>query len=315
MDLSTCSSFRCTCLEANPQVHHSGLQYGGGAALVGHLCIFFSGYGNYNTATEAVFIFDTKKILWKKVRIKRQQSCFGKMKVQFLANDILYALNWQGPAACVLLTLDLIHMDHWTVIDTKDVPMISSGSGACFVERRNEVILWGGRIGPFKPVVYELKRNAWTFPTTTGKMPPNRQNHALCSTGTFVFIVGGRSALNTHLDLHMLNVEAKPFVWSTPTIEGYVPKPGYQFQAVCTDQRIFVYGGATRASEFDVFCIKTQRWYERVDTEPKEGQFRFYPDWKIGNYEYAAVNSSEKIWIFGGNKVPVQYPLEIVPVL
>ena len=314
--LSTCSAFKGRVIETNRAVIDGTWQYGNGAVVVGHRCIVFSGYASYEVATQAVFVFDTKRLEWNEAKVKTETVAYGRVKMQFVQSDVLYAYIGSNNFTLLALDLplDLLDINEWRHVNPGNAPDPGFGTAGCFVERRNEGFVWGGgdRVRA-DPWMFSVKTKRWYSPRTIGRAPEERHNHSICSTGNQVFIIGGTGRRINSLDLHVLSLEIAPFQWSSASIPEYSPPRRYLFQATCTESRIFVYGGYQGESCFDVFSIKARRWYKGVEGLASEGQVKFDTNWNSGTSENAAVLTSGSLWIFGGFQLVANTPLRITP--
>lgn len=302
MDLTTCSSFKGKILRAGWNPFGRGKHFGHGAVQVGHRCFIVGGYSRHETS---VYVYDVQKETWFQLKPSNHRLAFGRVKAIFTVADLLYAYVWQerGPRNYALVTYDLVEMSDWYVVDAKRSPNLRYGVSGCFVERRGEAVITSPRShsSPGTVMVYRVAEKSWYQPQVKGAPPLLDMNHSTCSTGSSVFAMGNSGGA-PRMCLFLLDVTRLPFVWSMPVGGDYQPCNRYLFQASCTVNRIFVYGGYSGVRSFDVYSIPEKRWLTK---------FRMDNEWTAGTSENAVVQSSERLLIFGGFELPAHTPLEI----
>lgn len=326
MDAEKSTSFKCIKLTPRGNPFGVNYHYGIGAILVGHRCLIFGGYKHHHNRVPArfVYVYDTNTNSWGSVEPNNYALSFGQVKMSFLVEDSMFSYTWHEQKRIYqFANLNVVSLEEWALVNAKNMPRVSVGTAGCYVECRNEAILFGG--GTSTEVhVFKVESRSWYIPDTKGHPPLPRENHALCSTRNVVFVAGGTiirgrqdSPATKMLDLHLLTIEKRSFTWSHPRIEaslsgGYMPKRRYLFSMTCVQNRVFVFGGYAGKSAFDVYSIKSNQWFTRVvDDDPSDPIISFAGNWSLGTKEHAAVQTPQKLWIFGGFDLPPQTPLLI----
>ena len=303
MDLTTCSSFKARRLHPDQNPFGGNALRGIGSILVGHKCFIF---GGLQEEPVMLHIYDRKKNNWSSKQILRNRLAHGQVKMAFTVSDTLFAyVRHYMDRVYYLMTLDLVTPEHWDLVPSNYMPSLTFGVSGCFVERRGEGIVTtpDRSLQPTVVVAFRVEDNVWYSPRVKGKTPRLAVDHSSCATGYQVFVTGEDPSLN-RLNLHVLNVTALPFVWSTPVGGSYFPQKRYLFQSSCTVNRIFVYGGFNGKKCFDVYSIREQCWLKNVE---------FDTDWEDGTGNNAVVQTSEVIIVFGGLGLPARTPLVITP--
>ena len=303
MDLTTCSSFKARRLKPDQNPFRESFLCGIGAVLVGNKCFVFGGNSEEPTL---IYIYDSQKNSWTSKHVSRDTVTYGQVKMSFTVDDTLFAYVRQYiDRVYYLVNLDLVNPDSWDVVQAQATPNLTFGVSDCYVERRGEAVVTTPYVGltPTTVVVYRVNGKSWYSPRVKGKNPMLAADHSSCASGLTVFVMGENRYVD-RLNLHVLDVTALPFVWSTPETGCYFPKKRYLFGTSCTVNRIFVYGGFNGKTSFDVYSISDQRWLENLE---------FDTDWESGTADNAVVQTAEKIIVFAGLRLPARTPLEITP--
>ena len=327
MDLEDSTSFKCEKLlpEGNP--FRVNYHYGIGAVQLGHRCIIFGGYKHHHNRVPAqyVYIYDTVTNSWTCAKPDNFALSFGQVKMSFVVEDAMFSYTWhEHKRVYQFANLDVVGMDEWSIVKDRNQPRVAIGTAGCYVELRNEAILFGGGCSTAVHV-FGVEDKAWYTPETKGSAPLPRENHALCSNHNVVYVAGGtifrrdpETPSMKMLDLHLLTIESETFTWSSPTVgangtSGYLPRRRYLFTMTCVRNRVFVFGGYAGKSAFDVYSIKSNQWFTRniPEDDPEEPVITFAGNWSLGTKEHAAVQTPDKLWIFGGFDLPPQTPLLI----
>ena len=318
MALSTCERFKCTAHLRGLELFGENYQYGHGAVLVGHKCLVFGGYADYKDATKRVYVFDTKTGAWDFVHVSQQPLAFGTSRIEFILRDVLTVYIFTEPdKRYSLLELDLVEMEEWNLVEDRASPRLGEGTAGCFFESRNEMVAFGGRDTGTEVFRYSVDRKVWLTAKTSGFPPNPRANHATCSSGLVMFVIGGSlNGTNMQtLDMHALNVARLPFTWSTPKYGTFRPPRRFLFHASYIGDRIILYGGFNKTRHFCFYSIKERRWFEGVrrNVEYPDRQVRFESNWSSGTSAYAVAHTNEKMWLFGGFEMKQKWHLEIEP--
>ena len=303
MDLTRCSSFKARLLYPRGNPFENDRIYGIGAVLVGHRCYIFGGYSEVEVK---LYIFDTSSNSWASSAVLNSKTVCGQVRVHFMVADILFAfVLGNNSHVYELVTLDLLEPSEWRSVDSTKPPAFPPGVSGCFVERRGETLVTYQKDRTLRTGVEVLRidSHSWYTPTIKGTPPLLERNHCSCAIGYQVFAMGQYHEVD-HLCLSILDVTALPFVWSTPIGGTYFPRKRFLFQASCTVNRIFLYGGFDGEASFDVFSIKDEKWLSSVP---------FKTNWSAGTSENAVVQTSNKLIVFGGFQLPARNPLEISP--
>lgn len=315
MDLDDCRALRCRRMVPNKNPFEVRRHYGIGAVLFGHKCLIFGGYKGFKTPARFVYVYNTVSNSWKKLEAANYGLVFGRVKMAFVLDDSLIAYVWHKMKhAYNLVNLNLVLLSEWQSVHQKDPPKIGIGTAGCYIEARNEAVVVGGKGGPKLLVyVYVVAASSWYRPEVKGKAPNRRMNHAVCSSGSNMFVVGGTHLSlrdDFKLDLHILTMRGREFVWSSPKIPGYAPRDRYLFQATSSGKRIFVYGGYNGVTSFDFYDIAENRW-RSAGGSGKENGVKYITNWSKGTSEYASVQTRQTLWIFGGFQLDPYTPLKI----
>lgn len=322
MDLDTCNALLCERRIPDNNPFEVDKHYGLGLVLCGHKCIVFGGYKAYRTPARFLYIYDTVKNSWKSVMTANHDIAYGRVKMSFIYNDKLIAYIWhEKKGKYNLSAIDLVHYRVWQGLATSNPPNIGSGTAGCYIERRKEAIVLGGKGSlDFNVHVYNLKTGNWYEPRVTGEEPQLRMNHAVCATGSKMFVLGGTilggktyRRYNPNLDLHILTMLQTSFTWSSPVVQGYAPSNRFLFQATCTENRVFVYGGYNGTESFDVYEVDKNRW-RKAGGGPESNGIGYTTNWYSGTSENAAVQTGKELWIFGGFQLEPHTPLRITGV-
>lgn len=321
MDLDTCISLRAKLRLPKSNPYSVSRNYGLGAVAVGHKCFVFGGYQSAGLQRPScyVFIYDTVQNDWTAAETANSEVVYGRVKMSFIEEDVLYVYSWhENRRKYFFAQLDLVEPKEWLPVDSTELPLMESGTQGCYVESRREGVVIDTPIHSKKfveVVVYKLGNKSWYRPLTTGKPPWGRINHALCSFGNRLFVLGGTMLQKPtgQLDLHILTMVSTRFSWSSPTFKGYTPRRRYLFQATCTANRLFIYGGFNDCSCFEVYSIPDRRWHKLSGRSGGTSEIEFASDWTSGTSENAAVQTANKLWVFGGFQLPVKSPLLIEP--
>lgn len=319
MNLDNCIALQCRkCIPANNPFNVQ-LHYGIGAVLVGHKCFIFGGYKHLGVRVPAkfVYIYNIVDNLWTCVRPENFNISFGRVKMASVVDDNLVAYTWhERDARYNFSKLNLVDLDTWRLVEGKNSPNIGNGTSGCYIESRKEVILFGGVNKSTTLHVYSVERKSWYKVDPQGKPPFPRCNHASCSRGNRMFVVGGTVfGPISPLDIHIVTMRGRNFSWSSPKVSGYIPPSRYLFNVSCSSDRIFVYGGYGGARLFDFYSISENKWYTgKANTNvPPEHRFYFKTDWPQGTEEHAVVQNESSILIFGGFGVHPSTPLLVKP--
>ena len=320
MDLAHCSEFQGRRVASTGNPFNNNRQYGLGVVPVGHLFVLFGGYSERSIGgPRGIYVFDSTRCEWSSFPVVGQHVVVGRVKMHFVVDDTLFAYVWDDTKETyTFVTLNLVAMDAWRSVGAMSLPRTGMGTSGSFVERRKEALLFGGALGRSDLFVYSLSRKSWSTPQTAGEPPPSRHNHATCSVGYKLFVVGGLGIESQgNLDLHVLNMEGARFVWSNlKEPQGYVPCSRYLFAVSCNRARLFVYGGYGGEENFDVYSIQENRWFKAVQEQSQnssQNEVLFNTDWSQGTSEHGVVQMDEKLWIFGGFELPVRTPMVITP--
>ena len=316
-DLGSSLSFMGKLVEAQNDPFKRSVEYGVGAVVVGHQCLMFGGYSG-GGSKHRIYLYDRKKVEWTTVQPKNMHNRFGSIRMTFILDDILYACTWYQDANLhVFMALDLVAMEEWVPAGKDACPRTGFGTVGSFVEARNEGVLFGGESCSTDVYVYNVERSSWYSPKVSGAPPAPRRNHAACSFGHKLFILGGRLLEGRNslgLDLHVLTMQGERFVWSSPVVAGQTPRERFLFTAAAARGRIFVYGGFAGPMNFDVYSIKKNCWYLGSQSANEiEARIRFTNEYKKGNANNAMVVADGKLIVLGGNSLPAKTPLEIEP--
>ena len=320
-DLGTSFSFRGKLVNASNDPFQSGVEYGAGAVLVGHKYLMFGGY-NRSVGKHRVYIFDRVTNEWSTVLPQNVHNRFGSIRMTFIEGDVLYACTWYGRnRKHVFMALDMLSMEEWVPAGVNVCPNTGFGTSGSYIEARNEGVLFGGEKCGTEIFVYSVERSSWYSPKVTGTPPAPRRDHATCSIGLQMFVLGGRQVGGRNfgsLDLHVLSMEGARFLWSTPVSSGQAPRARNLFPALCVSGRIFVYGGYgvyDVARCFEVYSLKENRWYNGTSdvTTEQEGIVHFMSDLEEVNANCTALVADDKLIVLGGNRLQPKTPLEITP--
>ena len=292
--------------------------YGIGAVLVGHRCVVF---GGYHSLRQEFWVYDIAKRSWKQYAPINHDKLYGRVRMAFMVDDVLYVYLWSPiRKRYSFLTLDLVCMEEWIVERESSHMRMRFGTSGSYVECRNEGVLFGGEINSTEVLVYNVERASWYCPKTTGSPPSPRFNHTTCSYGRHMFVLGGiriSSRPATGLELYSLDMDGTRFTWSTPKVGGYLPQGRYLFSAACISERIFVFGGYSGHTSFDIYSFEHKCWrkgYYEEASGKVEG-FRFKCDWIIGTSDHAMVLTPQNLVVFGGFQLPIGTPLHITPLV
>jgi len=145
----------------------------------------------------------------------------------------------------------------------------------------------------------------WTSPATNGESPAGRFGHSAVMDGTGkMWIFGGRpsSSSSSFLDdVHVLDTQATPPTWTSPTTSGDSPGARFGHSAVMDGTgKMWIFGGDRNGFLDDVFTLQTQvdppEWANQNLTNP------------LGRYGHTAViEANGKMWIFGGHNSTSSY--------
>lgn len=317
IDLDECTALYCKRCFPGRNPFSVDRHYGLAAVLLGHQCLLVGGYKRKRMPAKYVYVYNTRKNSWAKVHVRNYDLVFGRVRMAFVCGDKLIAYVWLVEhKRYSLVILDLILFGEWRSWETAEHPQIGMGAAGCYVEERNEAIVLGGKPAKqertFAIHVFSVARAVWYHPYAQGKPPPIRRNHAVCTTGSKIFVVGGVVVGHNRdtIDLHILSVKASKFLWSSPNIPGYTPPDRYSFQITCSQNRVFVYGGYKNIRAFDFYDLKKNHW-RKAGGGIKSNGIAYTSEWTPGTSEHAAVQTPKAIWIFGGFQLPASTPLKI----
>ena len=316
MDLDECTSLSCKRLIplGNP-FKGVGKIYGFGVVLTGHRCYLYGGYKRIPNQGR-VYLYDIAQNAWSSIKPGNPDLAFGRVKLSFVADDILHAYIWHEIYGYYnFAMLDLIQCEEWRLVPDRDAPKIGTGTAGCYVEARKEAVLFGGSAPSEVEInVYRLQTQSWYSPRAKGQPPRRRWNHAVCTSGERMFVVGG-SILGGNrpatLDIHILTMVRAEFTWTSPVVPGFAPPRRYLFQATCSNDRVFVYGGYNGEHCFHIYSVTEEKWYLTDDSGPPEHTIPLRTPWLSGTSENGALQTPTKLWIFGGFQLPIVTPLVI----
>ena len=318
MDLSNCAGYRCTPYTRGTAVFGESWMYAHCAVLVGHKCIVVGGYSDKARVSKNIYILDTIQRIWSAFQVPSELLLYGSARMQFINADKFTVLVYPrslppSERLYCMLEIDLVLLDEWTVVQAKAVPRLREGTTGCLVEVINEAIVFGGSRGGTSVFRYQVDERRWIEAKTAGKPPSARQNHAMCASGTVVFVIGGSYERATVLDVHLLDVSHLPFRWSSPVVGTYTPSKSFLFHAACVGNRILVYGGFNKTNRLCVYLIKEERWLQGVNSPvvSHETEIAFHSDWRDGTSAHALAHTSKKVWIFGGFEMRSKTHLEL----
>ena len=319
MALDSCTSFKGEIIvpKFNPFLtaliadtcYHPGL----GAVLIGHKCFVFGGShsGYHVPPARYLYIFDTQKNVWTYGQVQNMAAVFGENQMAFVKDDKVVAYTRLDPGYSYgLATLDAPIADEWLLVDAKNAPNLRKGAAGCFVERRNEAMVFGL---PRNVAAWYLSVHVFSFLTSEwyraeaiGSPPSARESHAVCCEGTQVFVVGGRNIRGPHvafLDLYILATARKRLEWSSPKIDGYVPRCRQNFQVTSSHNRLFIFGGEMYSPGFDIFLIREKQWKQLNENAREPHQIPLKIDRLHSSQmkRYASAITTKALWIFGGD--------------
>ena len=321
-DLGTSFSFKGQLLKVDGNPFTNEFQYGVGAVLVGCKCLMFGGYSG-GGSKHRIYIYDRVQKAWTTTLPKNERNGrFGSIRLIFIVDDVLYALTWNDTIkGHDFMALDLVSMGEWVSVGTTECPNTGFGTNGSYIEKRKEGIVFGGESRRTDIFVYNVDRSSWYSPKVSGKPPVARRNHAACSTGQEMYVLGGERfragnyPIASSLDLHVLTMRGSRFTWSTPVTSGPDMQGRYLFPAVCASGRIFAYGGMSGHKCFSIYSIKQRRWYRASSDEADEqkGGVHLTTDLPAGNGNSALLVVDNKLLVLGGNRLKARTPMEISP--
>ena len=316
--LGTSFSFYGKVIRTKNNPFENGAEYGVGTMLVGHKCLMFGGY-NRSRDKHWVYVYDRVKKEWLVTMPANVHNWFGSIRMTFIVDDVLYACSWyQRHKRHVFMALNLVSMEEWVPVGKGLCPITGFGTRGSYIEARNEGVLFGGESRGTGVFVYNMERSSWYSPTVSGTPPTPRRNHATCSVGLKMFILGGEkfgASDNGTLDLHVLSMEGTRFVWSTPVTTGHASRTRRLFPATCASGRIFIFGGYGANTPFIVYSIKENHWYHGGSdmTSEEEGSIYYASELVEVNANGAMLVIHDKLLVFGGNALSPNTPVEITP--
>ncbi|CAG7724005.1 unnamed protein product [Allacma fusca] len=234
-------------------------RYGHTAVAYGRF-VYLWGGRNDNSACKILYRFDTKTHRWERppvngivpgardghsaVVIRNKMFIFGgyEESIGMFSQDV-HALD--------LETLT------WSFIPTAGVPPSFRDFHTATVYLDRYMFIFGGRGDEHGPlhtrkemycntlVCFDVERQEWFRPKTTGVSPVGRRSHSAFMHNGFMYIFGGYNGVSDEHFNDMFRYDPETGEWQQVTPFGHGPAPRRRQGCVVIDNRVFFFGGTS----------------------------------------------------------------------
>lgn len=238
----------------------------------GQLLYIFGGYGEDNTQTNKVHVFDTIARTWSEPDMQGTLPVPRDSHSCTTVGDKLYVFG--GTDGSVPLK-DLHVLDTstntWIAPFVRgDGPEAREGHSAALIGKR--LFIFGGSgksvdtpVEEYFDDLYILNTETmvWKRVATTGIPPAKRNSHTCVSWKNKIIVIGGEDTQNYYLsDVHMLDTDTLTWTKLVTTGELLPPRAGHT--TIALGKYLFVFGGFTDAEDlYDdlyMFDLETFNW-------------------------------------------------------
>ena len=239
------------------------------ATLVGHRVYVHGYFGSNAQSTRRLACYSLRHSVWKWYATDLPSL---KNHTTVLARDSLYVFS--GTTSSRFYSSDIRRVDlitkETTLVNTIGVrPPERMFGAADYLERTNELIVFGGRITRNSQAVLSnsvwvnrLEDGIWAEMVTKGESPSRRRSHASCCVANKLFVYGGLPANNELLcDLHVLDCSALPFTWTQLASNNGFRRGAPSLSYVAG--RLFLFGGFESTGS----CVRTLSTYSLRDNK------------------------------------------------
>ncbi|XP_021757170.1 rab9 effector protein with kelch motifs-like isoform X2 [Chenopodium quinoa] len=221
----------------------------------GKLLYVFGGYGQNNSQTNQVHVFDTDTQTWSEPAIKGTPPSPRDSHTCTTVGDNLFVFGG---------TDGMNPLGDLYILDTSSNTWISphvrgdgpqAREGHCASLVGEQLFIFGGcgkSVNHHTEVYYNdlhilnTKNFVWQCATTSGKPPAARDSHSCSSWKNKIVVIGGEDEHDYYLcDVHILDTDT--LVWRELNTSGQLLPPRAGHSTVAFGKHIFVFGGFTDA--------------------------------------------------------------------
>eukprot|EP01130_Rhizamoeba_saxonica_P018087 TRINITY_DN895_c0_g1_i4.p1 TRINITY_DN895_c0_g1~~TRINITY_DN895_c0_g1_i4.p1 ORF type:complete len:1176 (-),score=322.74 TRINITY_DN895_c0_g1_i4:66-3593(-) len=234
------------------------------------LCLLYGGYDGENYL-KSLFIFDTKRLKWSKIRTSRGSPIPVSGHSATIVDNIIYFFGGRNHDG-LLNTLSCLYLDtmEWVDIQCKgSVP--SPRRGHTTVSHGKDLYLYGGESNDDNYnefYRYNIESETWYKIQTFGDFPNNRYFHTACIYGDILVVFGG-------INENIIGRKSKNEIWENDWDLVYTCD-------VSKDHRVW----QKRFVAIGHSDISIERVYGHVAI-----------------FRKSAIHTSSKIFIFGGKQI------------
>ncbi|KAI3785649.1 hypothetical protein L1987_44773 [Smallanthus sonchifolius] len=262
------------------------IQTGGPGKRWGHTCnavrggqflYVFGGYGEDNTQTNKVHVYDTTTRTWSEPDMqgtlpvpRDSHSCTS-------VDDKLFVFGGTDGSIPLkdLHVLDTSTNTWMTPYVRGEGPEAREGHSAAFIGKR--LFIFGGCGKSFGTSVEEYfddlyilntETMVWKRVATTGIPPAKRNSHTCVSWKNKIIVIGGEDTQNYYMsDVQMLDTDT--LTWTKLITNGELLPPRAGHTTVALGKNLFVFGGFTDAEDlYDdlyMFDLETFKWTKVIN--------------------------------------------------
>ncbi|KAK9054443.1 hypothetical protein SSX86_025521 [Deinandra increscens subsp. villosa] len=238
----------------------------------GQLLYIFGGYGEDNTQTNKVHVYDTTTRTWSEPDMQGELPVPRDSHSCTTVGDKLFVFGGtDGKAPLKDLHILETSTNTWiTPYVRGEGPEAREGHSAALIGKR--VFIFGGCGKSFDTLVEEYfddlyilntETMVWKRVATTGIPPSKRNSHTCVSWTNKIIVIGGEDTQNYYLsDIQMLDTDT--LTWTKLVTNGEMLPPRAGHTTIALGKNLFVFGGFTDAEDlYDdlyMFDLESFKW-------------------------------------------------------
>ena len=291
--------------------------------------------GEYSTHSDRFRVLDPLQNACYEPVCPGPRPCGRRGHAACLVNDKLFIIGGKLEAFALaneehtVWSFDVV-LQEWRMVGSKLEPFRNLREmSANFMRGRNEIIVFGGRIGrSLKDDLYALEVDSYRLrkPPASGVSPEKRRCHMSCSSDNSIFIFGGSNNIggNTTLDTRVFvlsSLKRGRLQWSTADVFAKIrPGPRYWGSCVMMNERLIIFGGTEGVvrnyGDLWAFSLREHTW-KRLEWVYRwsAGQHMVLSHLAGSRYAHTANIVGDELLVLGGfpvNEKSIRIALNVV---